>query len=249
MIYQQTPDFYNEYISHSAVWEGRSRYRNDEDELEHGWAKDAAAKAHKYIDRWRGKNGKWYYRYKSKAQELGAKVDRKIKGIKVDEISDNTYNDYTTGKRRIIGKTSRYVLGKDSGKAGSRSVGLSSNRPGFKGNITRVDSSVSRKPKKNGNLTSRGYSGSKGSGESQRQRNLGTRHSSRSLINTTKDVVKIGNTTYTIDKAARAKGYNEYRKNPQRFMAKDAIKNGRELAKSDKYSANKGYKRGKKKKR
>lgn len=59
MIYQQTPDFYNEYISHSAVWEGRSRYRNGEDELEHGWVKDAAAKAHKYIRRWRNKAGKW----------------------------------------------------------------------------------------------------------------------------------------------------------------------------------------------
>lgn len=249
MIYQQTPDFYNEYISHSAVWEGRSRYRNGEDELEHGWVKDAAAKAHKYIDRWRGKNGKWYYRYKSKAQELGAKIDRKIKGIKADEISDNTYNDYTTGKRRIIGKTSRYVIGKDSGKAGSRSVGLSSNRPGFKGNITRVDSSVFRKPKKKGNLTSRGYSGSKGSGESQRQRNLGTRYSTRSLFNSTKDVVKIGNATYTLDRAGRAKEYNEWRKNPQRTMAKDAILNKRILGKSDKYSANKGYKRGKKKKK
>lgn len=32
-------------------------------------------------------------------------------------------------------------------------------------------------------------------------------------------------------------------------MAKDSILNGWELAKSDKYSANKGYKRGKKKKR
>lgn len=43
--YQSTPDFYREYI-------------------EHGWAKDAAAKAHKYIKRWKNKAGEWVYQYK-----------------------------------------------------------------------------------------------------------------------------------------------------------------------------------------
>ena len=32
--------------------------------LEHGWLKDQAAKVHKYIERHRGKNGKWIYKYK-----------------------------------------------------------------------------------------------------------------------------------------------------------------------------------------
>ena len=50
-MYQSTPDYYRDYI-------------------EHGWLKDAAAKAHKYIDRWRGKNGKWYYRYKQELTDL-----------------------------------------------------------------------------------------------------------------------------------------------------------------------------------
>ena len=40
--YQSTPDYYRDYI-------------------QHGWLKDQAAKVHKYISRWRGKNGKWYY--------------------------------------------------------------------------------------------------------------------------------------------------------------------------------------------
>lgn len=56
--------------------------------IEHGWLKDQVAKAHKYIERWRGKNGKWYYRYKSKAQELGAKTKRTMKGYQSDEVSD-----------------------------------------------------------------------------------------------------------------------------------------------------------------
>lgn len=163
MIYQQTPDFYNEYISHSAVWEGRSRYRNGEDELEHGWVKDAAAKAHKYIDRWRGKNGKWYYRYKSKAQELGARVNRKRLGLKPDQIwnsKDPTYGDFDNPVRYDKGKANSR-----SGQTGSRKI-----------TTTKVSSKVSRKPKKKGNLTSRGYSGSKGSGESKRVRNTATRY-------------------------------------------------------------------------
>ena len=180
--------------------------------LEHGWLKDQAAKVHKYIARWRGKNGKWYYKYKSKAQELGAKIDRNIKGIKADEISDNTYNDYTTGKRRIIGTTSRYVIGKDSGKAGSRSVGLSSNRPGFKGNITRVSSKISRKPKGNKSLKDRGFSTSKGSGESKRQSNLGTRKSVNNESNRTKQKQKAGVKGYTGN--ARKRGYSSSKTPP-----------------------------------
>lgn len=181
MIYQQTPDFYNEYISHSAVWEGRSRYRNGEDELEHGWAKDAAAKAHKYIDRWRGKNGKWYYRYKSKAQELGARINRKRLGLKPDQIwnsKDPTYGDFDNPVRYDKGKANSR-----SGQTGSRlNSGISAGRKravkkgykvkGYSGNLSSRGYSGS---KRNGNLTSRGYSGSQGSGESKRQRNLGTR--------------------------------------------------------------------------
>ena len=68
--YQSTPDYYRDYI-------------------QHGWLKDQAAKVHKYISRWRGKNGKWYYSYKSKAQELGTKINRKLSGADADQISLN----------------------------------------------------------------------------------------------------------------------------------------------------------------
>lgn len=222
MIYQQTPDFYNEYISHSAVWEGRSRYRNGEDELEHGWAKDAAAKAHKYIRRWRNKAGKWVYEYKNKKKEPKT------------NITFENWND----RRAWRGEG---LYGRRDHKTAVRKA--------YFDRYEDIEEARKRAARKGTNLTSRGYSGSKGSGESQRQRNLGTRHSSRALFNSTKDVVKIGNATYTLDRAGRAKEYNEWRKNPQRMMAKDAILNKRELGKSDKYSANKGYKRGKKKKK
>ena len=45
-----------------------------EEIIEHGWAKDASTKVHKYIDRWRGKAGKWYYKYKS--SDTGKAVQR-----------------------------------------------------------------------------------------------------------------------------------------------------------------------------
>lgn len=57
--YQSTPDFYRDYI-------------------EHGWLKDQAAKAHKYIERHRGKNGKWVYVYR-KAKNLYERGKQKVK--------------------------------------------------------------------------------------------------------------------------------------------------------------------------
>lgn len=60
-----------------------------EEVIEHGWLQ----KAHKYIDKYL-KNGKWIYRYKSKAQELGAKANRAIRGI---DPETPTRNGYTLG--------------------------------------------------------------------------------------------------------------------------------------------------------
>lgn len=65
--YQSTPDFYRDYI-------------------EHGWLKDQAAKAHKYIERHRGKNGKWVYVYR-KAKNLYERGKRQI-GLKTGKYSD-----------------------------------------------------------------------------------------------------------------------------------------------------------------
>lgn len=145
------------------------------EEVCHGWLKDAAAKAHKYIDRWRGKNGKWYYSYKSKAQELGAKVKRTLNGI--DSETPTKYG---------------LTIGDDNGKANSHSgrVNLVYKNPKdrkarFDAGIAAGRNRATKKAIKKGtgysgssshkNLTSKGYSGSKGSGESKRQRNLGTR--------------------------------------------------------------------------
>ena len=72
ILYTQTPDYYDEY-------------------LQHGWLKDQAAKVHKYIERWRGKNGKWYYRYAvNKAKQLGGKA--KLKAIDLKTKFNRTRN-------------------------------------------------------------------------------------------------------------------------------------------------------------
>jgi len=69
ILYTQTPDYYSDYI-------------------EHGWLKDQAAKVHKYIERWRGKNGKWYYRYATqvgnKAKKIGKNLKYKAKSKALD---------------------------------------------------------------------------------------------------------------------------------------------------------------------
>lgn len=145
--YQSTPDFYRDYI-------------------EHGWLKDQAAKVHKYISRWRGKNGKWYYSYKSKAQEQIAKLRRNIGEdgrliSRAGDIHRTKDGIYTSEDRRNKSgyqysnhKTSQgYTHSRaDFGDIGSRVV-----------KTTKVSSKISRKPKKKGNLTSRGYSNSKSS--------------------------------------------------------------------------------------
>ena len=69
MIYQSTPDYYRDVI-------------------QHGWLKDTANKAHKYIERWKGKNGKWYYRYKNRAQGAILKTRRKILGLDPEDITN-----------------------------------------------------------------------------------------------------------------------------------------------------------------
>ncbi len=76
-----------------------------DDYIQHGWLKDQAAKVHKYLERWRGKNGKWYYRYKSKAQELGTKIRRKINGIPANKISINKGRETVWGYSRDTGKS------------------------------------------------------------------------------------------------------------------------------------------------
>ena len=153
--YQSTPDYYRDFI-------------------EHGWAKDAAAKVHKYVERWRGKNGKWYYSYKSKAQEQIAKTKRALAGVDAKTITDK--RDSWGKARGLI--TMNIKKRTDNGKANSKSKVNPSNsgtkwHDGYSNK--NIKTTTGYKVKKNGNVTSRGYSGSQGSGESKRQRNLGTR--------------------------------------------------------------------------
>lgn len=127
--------------------------------LEHGWLKDQAAKAHKYIERWRGKNGKWYYRYKSKALESATKFANKAVGINDPRSVVNNKKPSVHWFPLLGSSKGRNVVWADNGKANSRSGQTGSRVKG----TTTVSSKISRKPKKKGNLTSRGYSNSKSS--------------------------------------------------------------------------------------
>lgn len=146
--YQSTPDFYRDYI-------------------EHGWLKDQAAKVHKYIERWRGKNGKWYYRYKSKAQELGAKAKRTLNGIDPETptkygltIGDNNGKANShSGKVNLVYKNpkdrkARFDAGIAAGRRRAAKQILAAKK-GAQNKRTRG--------KTGSNLTSRGYSDSKSS--------------------------------------------------------------------------------------
>ena len=93
--YQSTPDFYRDYI-------------------EHGYLKDAAAKAHKYIERYKGKNGKWVYVYR-KAKNLYERGKRQV-GLRTGKYSNynedyiNTHPDYLQRAIRQTGSGNRRVI-------------------------------------------------------------------------------------------------------------------------------------------
>jgi len=106
--YQSTPDYYREYI-------------------EHGYLKDTAAKVHKYIERWRGKNGKWYYRYKSKASSALTKVRRNMLGADAEDITTDNGRRVlqNTGRRNWSGRPNSML----DNKKGSRvNAGISAGR-------------------------------------------------------------------------------------------------------------------------
>lgn len=176
--YQATPDYYRDYI-------------------EHGWLKDQAAKVHKYIERWRGKNGKWYYRYKSKAQELGAKANRTMRRVDPAQISLNngkepihgyaydngkatsrtgTYGNFQNSKKKDVVPASGHTKGlkTNSGIAAGRKRTAAQRFSAVKGAKNKRT-----RGKTGSNLTSRGYSGSQGSGESKRIRNTASRRTVR----------------------------------------------------------------------
>lgn len=66
------------------------------DYLEHGWLKD---KAHKYIDRWKGKNGKWYYRYYHAKNTVKRFIDDRKKK-KEEKLKKKQKKDWETKGRK-----------------------------------------------------------------------------------------------------------------------------------------------------
>ena len=150
--YQATPDYYRDYI-------------------EHGWLKDQAAKVHKYIKRWKNAAGKWVYQYKKPESHI------RINSI---DTSDSLKNQLKYPGR----------ISEKSHEQAARRVYLTRY-----GNISRARNNAknayikkgtpysgSSSYRKSGNLTSRGYSGSQGSGEAKRLRNVGTRKSVKSRV-------------------------------------------------------------------
>ncbi len=91
IIYTQTPDYYDEY-------------------LQHGWLKDQAAKVHKYIERWRGKNGKWYYRYTNALNKVKSKINSKILDLKVKKNRHDLYKGHSGPFYEL--KTDKVLSGK-----------------------------------------------------------------------------------------------------------------------------------------
>lgn len=153
--------------------------------LEHGWLKDQAAKVHKYIERHRGKNGKWIYRYKSKAQELGTKVRRFINDPEAtpykitDEygrttVGGSTYRKLSNGSYKRnhsvdwmprSNNSGNHYTGKYSyGERGSTGARGTRYQEGLKSGRKRAAKKgyavQGYRGKKGSNLSSRGYSNS-----------------------------------------------------------------------------------------
>ena len=82
ITYTPTPDYYQDYI-------------------EHGWLKDQAAKIHKYIKRWRGKNGKWNYAYSERSADSARRERFGSKRTRFETPNGKSaYQNTTTGAIR-----------------------------------------------------------------------------------------------------------------------------------------------------
>lgn len=76
-----------------------------EEIIEHGWVKDAAAKVHKYLKRWKNKAGKWVYQYTKPKNEgptdRSASLSKSINGYSDREAGIARYHIYKDRKRQI----------------------------------------------------------------------------------------------------------------------------------------------------
>ena len=131
--YQSTPDYYRDYIEHGLV-----------------------QRAHKYIDKYM-KNGKWIYRYKSKAQELGAKVKRTINGIDPETPTKYglTLGD-DNGRRSSSGGRVNTTYQNPKDRQARLTAGIKAGRK--RTTAQRFSAVKGAKNKKGKNLSQRGYS-------------------------------------------------------------------------------------------
>lgn len=152
--YQATPDYYRDYI-------------------EHGWAKDAAAKVHKYIKRWKNAAGKWIYQYKEEAKKPESHPSYANWNTQRDWRAEGLYgnqNHRTEARGALLTRYQDIQRAKLNAKNKKVRKGT-----GYSG---------SSSPKRT--LTSRGYSGSRGS-------NLNNKATSNKLKNRSYYYDKTGN--------------------------------------------------------
>lgn len=133
--------------------------------IEHGWLKDQAAKVHKYIKRWKNEAGKWVYQYKKPKSNPTFVSSQASKELVGDGGFVNRYDKghKTAARREYIKRANDIWRARNGYRKTSKSA--------MKGD--------SRYKRSKTNLTSQGYSGSRGSGEKRRLSNLGTRRSSQ----------------------------------------------------------------------
>lgn len=71
-----------------------------EEIIEHGWVKDAAAKVHKYLKRWKNKAGKWVYQYKKPKSKGTMKSTEYSRALLNYNLADNADAAYFINKKR-----------------------------------------------------------------------------------------------------------------------------------------------------
>ena len=137
--------------------------------IQHGYLKDAAAKVHKYIKRWKNEAGKWVYQYKKPKSNLTFVSDQASKELVGDGGFVNRYDKghKTAARREYIKRANDIWRARNGYRKTSKSA--------MKGD--------SRYKRSKTNLRDQGYSSSQGSGESKRLSNLGTRKMYNSKYN------------------------------------------------------------------
>ena len=102
--------------------------------IQHGYLKDAAAKTHKYLKRWKNAAGKWVYQYKGKAREQAIKLARKAYNLDPTDVTNPTRpalfkEAFRTGRGVNYTKGTSGKANSHSGQEGSRlNAGIAAGR-------------------------------------------------------------------------------------------------------------------------